>query len=124
GDIVTSGSDVGSVAAPVAPTTLVSPRAGLARISAGATEVLVTTPAVANLIREGKTYQVSSALQAGRDLGMHTMDQHLAEMVNHGQITHEAALEKVHDPDGFKRLVHRAPGSAESYSFADQGVNR
>lgn len=98
--------------------TLVKRASGRGR--AVATEVLVTTPAVANLIREGKTYQVSSAMQAGRDLGMHTMDQHLAEMVNHGQITHEAALEKVHDLEGFKRLVHRAPAAAEGYSFADQ----
>jgi twitching motility protein PilT len=96
--------------------TLVKRATGKGR--AVATEVLVTTPAVANLIREGKTYQIGSAMQAGRDLGMHTLDQHLAELVNSGQITHDAALEKVHDPEGFKRLVHRAP-SAEGYSFAD-----
>ena len=72
-----------------------------------ATEVLMTTPAVANLIREGKTHQVHSAMQAGRDLGMHTMDQHLADLVNAGQVTYESALEKVHDEDVLKRLVTR-----------------
>jgi twitching motility protein PilT len=72
-----------------------------------ATEVLVTTPAIANLIREGKTYQIRSALQAGRTHGMHTMDQHLADLVNGGTVTYGAALEKVHDQEDFKRLVHR-----------------
>ena len=76
------------------------------------TEVMVTTPAVANLIREGKTYQIPSAMQAGKELGMHTMDQHLADLVNAGRITHKAALEKVHDPVEFKKLVHRAELSA------------
>jgi twitching motility protein PilT len=103
--------------------TLVRRASGKGR--AVATEVLVTTPAVANLIREGKTFQIASAMQAGRDLGMHTMDQHLAEMVNEGQITLEAALERVHDAEGFTRLVRREPTSGpDGYSFADQhGVN-
>lgn len=79
-----------------------------------ATEVLVTTPAIANLIREGKTYQIPSALQAGRSLGMHTLDQHLADLVNTGQVTYVAALEKVHDTAGFDRLINRMDGSGVS----------
>jgi twitching motility protein PilT len=86
--------------------TLVPRASGSGR--AVATEVMVANPAIANLIREGKTYQVRSALQAGRAQGMHTMDQHLAELVNQGVVTHGAALEKVHDPEDFKRLVHRS----------------
>ncbi len=85
--------------------TLVRHASGKGRVVA--TEVMITTPAVANLIREGKSYQIPSAMQAGRELGMHTMDQHLADLVNAGQITHAAAVEKVHDLEGFKRLVHR-----------------
>lgn len=72
-----------------------------------ATEVLVTTPAVANLIREGKTYQIHSVMQAGRELGMHTMDQHLADLVNAGQISHQAAYEKAHDLEDLKQLIQR-----------------
>src|SRR5690606_2582583 len=86
--------------------TLVKRANGVGR--AVATEVLVTTPAIANLVREGKTYQVRSALQAGRGAGMHTMDQHLAELVNNGTVSYGAALEKVHDHEDFKRLVHRS----------------
>ena len=72
-----------------------------------ATEILVTTPAIANLIREGKTYQIASMMQAGRAQGMHTMDQHLAELVNTGTITYEAALEQAHDMDGISRIMQR-----------------
>lgn len=70
-----------------------------------ATEVLVTTSAISNLIREGKTYQIVSMMQAGRMQGMHTMDQHLADLVKAGTVTYEAALEKAHDLDGFDRLL-------------------
>ena len=88
--------------------TLVKRASGSGR--AVATEVLVTTPAIANLIREGKTYQIRSALQAGKAQGMHTMDQHLADLVNTGTVTYGAAIEKVHDQEDFKRLVHRTGG--------------
>ena len=86
--------------------TLVKHASGTGRVVA--TEVMITTPAVANLIREGKTYQIPSAMQAGRELGMHTLDQHLAELVNSGQITHRDALTKVQNMESFSRLVHRS----------------
>jgi twitching motility protein PilT len=70
-----------------------------------ATEVLVTTSAISNLIREGKTYQIISMMQAGRAQGMHTMDQHLADLVKSGTVTYEAAMEKAHDIDGLDRLL-------------------
>ena len=80
----------------------------------------MTTPAVANLIREGKTYQVHSVMQAGRDLGMHTMDQHLADLVNAGQISYESALEKAHDPEDLKQLMTRkAPMARSDGGFGD-----
>jgi twitching motility protein PilT len=97
--------------------TLVKRASGKGRVVA--TEIMVATPAVANLIREGKTYQIPTAMQAGRGLGMHTMDQHLADMVNNGIITHAAAIEKVHDVEGFKSLVHRTE-SADG--LAQQGL--
>ncbi len=86
-----------------------------------ATEIMMTTGAIANLIREGKTYQITSALQAGRDQGMHTMDQHLADLVNSHMVTHEAAQAKMQDPENFNRLVHRSTpdSAAPSQAFAD-----
>jgi twitching motility protein PilT len=73
-----------------------------------ATEVLVATPAVRNLIREGKTHQIYSALQAGAKHGMHTMDQHLAELVKSGRITYDTGMEKCHHIEDFTRLCGRA----------------
>ncbi len=72
-----------------------------------ATEVLVATPAIRNMIREGKTHQIYSALQAGAKHGMHTMDQHLAELIRAGRITMEAGLEKCHHVEDFNRLTGR-----------------
>ncbi|TFD55450.1 type IV pilus twitching motility protein PilT [Cryobacterium frigoriphilum] len=89
-----------------------------------ATEVLVTTPAVSNLIREGKTYQIASAMQAGKALGMHTMDQHLAELVNAGQITREAAEEKAQDVVGLDQLIRRAaPDTGTRAAKTDSGID-
>jgi len=85
-----------------------------------ATEVLITTPAVANLIREGKTYQIHSAMQAGREMGMHTMDQHLADLVNARQITHQAAYEKAHDLEDLKQLISRSGSEGASHDFSAQ----
>jgi twitching motility protein PilT len=73
-----------------------------------ATEVLVATPAVRNLIREGKTHQIYSAMQAGAKHGMHTMDQHLADLVKSGRITYEVGMEKCHHIEDFNRLTGKA----------------
>lgn len=86
--------------------TLVKRADGRGRVVA--TEVLVMTPAIANLIREGKTYQIISMMQSGRSQGMHTMDQHLAELANAGTITVDAALEKANDVEGIKSLLNGA----------------
>jgi twitching motility protein PilT len=73
-----------------------------------ATEVLIATSAIANLIREGKTYQIGSTMQAGRAQGMHTMDQHLASLVSTGAITRESAEEIAQDPITLGQLISRA----------------
>ena len=72
-----------------------------------ATEVMVATPAIRNLIREGKTHQVYSAMQAGMQHGMHTLDQHLAELVRSNRITYAHGLEKCHHIEDFNRLCGR-----------------
>jgi twitching motility protein PilT len=73
-----------------------------------ATEVLQATPAIRNLIREGKTHQIYSAMQAGAQHGMHTLDQHLAELVKKGRVTYEHGLEKCHHIEDYNRLTGRA----------------
>jgi twitching motility protein PilT len=98
--------------------TLVKKAQGNGRVVA--TEVLVTTPAISNLVREGKSYQITSAMQAGRELGMHTMDQHLAELVDEGRITRDAAFEKAHDPETLTRLIQRSAPVQQAITFNDE----
>jgi twitching motility protein PilT len=71
------------------------------------TEILVATPAIRNLIREGKTHQIASFMQAGSAEGMLSFDQHLAERVQQEIITFEQALELCHSPQDFRRLARR-----------------
>ena len=70
-----------------------------------ACEVLVTTPAVRNLIREGKTHQIYSSMQAGGRYGMQTMDMSLAQHVQSGRITQQLAFERCHDAEELQRLM-------------------
>jgi len=72
-----------------------------------AVEVMMATPAVRNLIREGKTHQIYSAMQAGAKHGMQTMDQHLADLFNKGRITYDVGLDKCHHVEDFNRLTGR-----------------
>jgi twitching motility protein PilT len=70
-----------------------------------ATEVLVPTPAVRNLIREGKTHQIYSALQTGGQFGMQTMDASLAQLVRQHRITRELAESRSSAPEELRRLM-------------------
>jgi twitching motility protein PilT len=75
---------------------------------AAACEVLVTTPAIRSLIREGKVHQIYSAMQAGGRFGMQTMDMHLSQLIKAGTITQQIAFERCHDPEELQRLVGNA----------------
>jgi twitching motility protein PilT len=66
------------------------------------------TPAVQNLIREGKTHQIYTSMQAGGKFGMQVMDQNLAELVRQGKVTYEMGLERCHHVTEYNRLVGRA----------------
>ncbi len=70
-----------------------------------AAEVLVPTPAVRNLIREGKTHQIYSALQTGGAQGMQTMDASLAGLVRAGRITRQLAESRSTTPEELRRLL-------------------
>lgn len=96
--------------------TLLKRASGRGRVVA--TEILMMTSAIANVIREGKTYQIASMMQAGRESGMRTMDQHLADLVNSGVITRAAALEKAHDREGITRLIQRVESPTEASALA------
>ncbi len=70
-----------------------------------ASEVLICTPAVRNLIREGKVHQIYSIMQAGGRFGMQTMDQSLANLVKQNKISQQMAYERCHDPEELNRLI-------------------
>ena len=78
-----------------------------------ATEVMVATPAVRNLIREGKLQSIPSALQTGSRFGMHTLNQDLADLVQHGRITYEQAREKCSDASELNQLLGRTPDATD-----------
>ena len=66
-----------------------------------ALEILVATPAVRNLIREGKIHQIPSAMQVGQKDGMQTMDMALVELVNRGLTSREEAQSRSMTPNLF-----------------------
>ncbi|MFQ6035467.1 MAG: type IV pilus twitching motility protein PilT [Sedimentisphaerales bacterium] len=61
-------------------------------------EFMVVTPAIANLIRENKTYRIDSSIQTGKKLGMQLLDEHLWRLYDIGKITLEEMLEKARQP--------------------------
>ena len=89
-----------------------------------ACEVLVTTPAVRNLIREGKVHQIYSSMQAGGRFGMQTMDMSLAQHVKSGRISQQLAFERCHDAEELQRLMGgAAPMGAPAVSGAVVGID-
>jgi twitching motility protein PilT len=70
-----------------------------------AAEVMIPTPAIRNLIREGKTHQLYSAIQTSGALGMQTMDAHLAQLTRMGKITRALAEQRASIPEELKRLL-------------------
>ncbi|HHY60738.1 MAG TPA: type IV pilus twitching motility protein PilT [Clostridia bacterium] len=80
-----------------------------------AVEFLVDTPAVRNLIREGKEHQLYNVMQTNRAVGMQTMDQALADLYIAGKITREAAMEHCIDRVELERLMHRSSFGASAF---------
>ncbi len=76
---------------------------GMGRVVA--CEVLIPTPAIRNLIREGKTHQIYAAVQTSGAIGMQTMDADLARLVREGRITRKLAEQRASVPEELKRLL-------------------
>lgn len=62
-------------------------------------EIMVNTTSIASLIRENKTFRISSDIQTGAGLGMITMDTHLMSLVNRELVSPDEAMEKAQDPN-------------------------
>ncbi|OAT79871.1 type IV pilus twitching motility protein PilT [Desulfotomaculum copahuensis] len=70
-----------------------------------AVEVMVATPAVRNLIRESKTFQIPSQIQSGARFGMQSMEMSLRNLYRAGLISREEALGRAGDPEGLLRML-------------------
>jgi twitching motility protein PilT len=70
-----------------------------------AQEILINTPAIANLIREGKTAQLYSQIQTGGQLGMQTLERALANLVVEGTVSRDEAMAKASKPEELGRLL-------------------
>jgi twitching motility protein PilT len=77
-------------------------RSGTGRVVA--VEILVATPAVRNLVREGKSHQLLTVIQTGAKTGMQSMDAALRDLCRAGVVSDEEALMRASDPDNFLRL--------------------
>ncbi|MEB3258102.1 MAG: type IV pilus twitching motility protein PilT [Cyanobacteriota bacterium] len=70
-----------------------------------AQEIMINTPAIANLIREGKTAQIYSQIQTGAKEGMLTLERGLANLIQEEAISHAEALLKTTRPEELERLL-------------------
>jgi twitching motility protein PilT len=76
-----------------------------------AQEIMIVTPAISNLIREGKSSQIYSSIQTGMKMGMQTMEQALAAYVQKGVISFEEGMSKSSKPDELQRLTQGGVGA-------------
>jgi twitching motility protein PilT len=87
-----------------------------------AQEIMVVTPAIANLIREGKIAQIYSAIQTGMKLGMQTLELSLSNLVRSGQVSFEVAMTKSAKPDELQRILAGAGGMGAMGTTAKAGM--
>src|SRR5690606_24855005 len=85
-------------------------KSGFGRVAAF--EIMITTPAIQNLIRENKSYRITSAIQTGHKYGMNLMDEHLLDLYRKGIVKYEDCLAKAQMPDEFEN-------NARSYGLED-----
>jgi len=81
------------------------PKKGGGRVAAH--EILIVTPSISNLIREGKTFQIESQMQTGKKFGMQTLNMAMLELVQKGAVTAQDAWMKSIDRQGLKDVFDR-----------------
>jgi len=90
--------------------TLLPRKSGFGRVAAF--EVMIVTPAIANLVRENKSYRVTSAIQTGHKFGMNLLDEHLLALYRKGIVKYEDTIAKAMYPDEFEAAA-RAMAAGE-----------
>lgn len=85
-------------------------------------EFMVTTPAIANLIRENKSYRIDSSIQTGKKLGMQLLDDHLWRLYDTGTITREEMLDKARQPGAMQdKVIAKMKGLKQQKPDEDEG---
>jgi twitching motility protein PilT len=82
------------------------PKIGGGRVAAY--EMLVVTPAIANLIRENKTFRITSAIQTGAKMGMQLLDDHMFKLWREGTVDKREVLMKANNPEELAAKIARA----------------
>ncbi len=80
--------------------TLIPKKSGFGRVAAF--EIMITTSGIQNLIRENKSFRITSAIQTGHKYGMNLLDEHLLALYRKGLISYEDAVTKCLQPDEFE----------------------
>jgi len=88
--------------------TLCPKKIGRGRVAAY--EFMVVTPAIANLIRENKTYRIESSIQIGKKIGMQLLDDHLWELYDRDAISLEELLDKSRNPGAMLEKAEKKMG--------------
>ncbi|MBN1505351.1 MAG: type IV pilus twitching motility protein PilT [Sedimentisphaerales bacterium] len=86
-------------------------------------EFMVVTPAIANLIRENKTYRIDSSIQTGKKLGMQLLDEHLWMLYDTGRISLEEMLDKGRQPGALQQKALAKIGGAKSKAFKKKAAD-
>lgn len=74
-----------------------------------ALEIMIATPAIRNLIREGKTFQIPSIMQTGKKYGMQSLDDAIMDHLNHKRVSPDDAYNKANDKTKFKPFLKNPP---------------
>ena len=69
-------------------------------------EIMIQTPSIAALIRDGKTFRITSDIQTGAKYGMNTLDAHLMQLYNAGKISYGDMITKCRDPESVVQTIH------------------
>ncbi|HEX2999122.1 MAG TPA: type IV pilus twitching motility protein PilT [Armatimonadota bacterium] len=99
--------------------TLLPTADGASRVAAF--EIMVGTPAIRSLTREGKTHQIYTEIQMGSDLGMQSLDAHLIELCRQGKVKYEDAIQKCGNKREFEQRAQRILGIVPEGQAAPAG---
>jgi twitching motility protein PilT len=100
---------------------VLAPKIGGGRVAAR--EILLSIPAVSNLIREGKTFQIPSVMQTSRKLGMTTLNDSLIDLVDQRLVEAKEAYIRAQDKTGFINLL-KGRGHDTSFVDGEEGISK